>query len=168
MTCFTKLLLKIEYHFNLKCHDLDLFHRAGRRSSVTSCLMLQRPLVVTTILHKESGQISQIVCLLGFSVVLNIWGHIATVPTCSSDTLTIVLPHRNAMQQTQDMTPHPVTVYGHRADLSLCYPLMWNIILENKIPILLSWVRPDRKNLPWPSTHTSERSTLWCCYRGGQ
>ena len=35
-------------------------------------------------------------------------------PTCSSGTLTIVLPHSN------DMTPHPVTVYRHGADLSLC------------------------------------------------
>ena len=35
------------------------------------------------------------------------------VPACSSGTLTNVriLPHRNAMLQTQDMTPHPVTVY---------------------------------------------------------
>ena len=52
------------------------------------------------------------------------------VPACSSGTLTNVLPHRNAMPQTQDMTPHPVTVYRHRADLSLCYPLMWNVTLE--------------------------------------
>ena len=28
------------------------------------------------------------------------------------------LPQRNGMPQTQDMTPHPVTVYRHRADLS--------------------------------------------------
>ena len=48
------------------------------------------------------------------------------VPTCSSGTLTNVLPHRNAMPQTQDMTPHPVTVYRHGADPSLWYPLMWN------------------------------------------
>ena len=53
-----------------------------------------------------------------------------TVPACSSGTLTNVLPHRNAMLQTQDMTPHPVTVYSHRANLSLCYPLMWKVTLE--------------------------------------
>ena len=70
------------------------------------------------------------VCLLGFNVFLNIWGLIAAVPACSSGTLTNVLPHRNAMPQTQDMTPHPVTVYRHGADLSLCYPLMWNVTLE--------------------------------------
>ena len=52
------------------------------------------------------------------------------VPAYSSGTLTNVLPHRNAMPQTQDMTPHSVTVYRHRADLSLCYPSMWNVTLE--------------------------------------
>ena len=57
-------------------------------------------------------------------------GHITTVPACSIDTLTDVLPHRNAMTQTQDMTPHPFSVYIHWADLSLCYPLMWNVTLE--------------------------------------
>ena len=61
--------------------------------------------------------------------LLNI-GHIVTVPVCSSGTLTNVLPHRNAMPQTQDMTPHPVTVYRHGADMLLCYPLMWNVTLE--------------------------------------
>ena len=40
------------------------------------------------------------------------WG--LTEPACSSGNLTNVLPHRNATPQTQDMTPHPVTVYGHR------------------------------------------------------
>ena len=34
------------------------------------------------------------------------------------------------MPQIQDMTPHPVTVYRHGADLSPCYPLMWNVTLE--------------------------------------
>ena len=52
------------------------------------------------------------------------------VLACSSGTLTNVLPHMNALPQTQDMTPNPVAVYRHRADLSLCYPLMWNITLE--------------------------------------
>ena len=47
----------------------------------------------------------------GLMSLLNIWGLITTVPVCSSDTLTIVLPRRNAMPQTQDMTPHPVTGY---------------------------------------------------------
>ena len=46
----------------------------------------------------------RLVCL-GLTSILNIWGHSATVPACSSDTLTNVQPHRNAMSQTQDMTP---------------------------------------------------------------
>ena len=66
---------------------------------------------------------------LGLRSLLNIWGYIATVPACSSGTLTNVLLHRNAMPQTQDMTPHPVTVYRHRTDLTY-YPSMWNITLE--------------------------------------
>ena len=44
-----------------------------------------------------------------FYSILNSWGHIATVPN-----FTNVLPHRNAMPQTQDMTPHLITVYRHR------------------------------------------------------
>ena len=94
------------------------------------------------------------VCL-GLISFLNIWGRIATVPDCSRRTLTNVLPHRNAIPQTQDMTPQSVTVYRHRA---------WN----TQLPISMSWVRPDREILPLPSTHTSECSTLWCCYSGSQ
>ena len=41
---------------------------------------------------------------------INLKGHIATVRACSSGTLTNVLPHRNVMPQTQNMTPHPVPV----------------------------------------------------------
>ena len=52
------------------------------------------------------------------------------MPACSSAILTNGLPQRNAMPQSQDMTPHSVTVYRHGADLSLCYPLMWNVTLE--------------------------------------
>ena len=58
------------------------------------------------------------------------------VPACSSGTLTNVMPHRNAMLQTQDMTPHPVIVYRHRVDLSLCYPF------------LCLWSDPTRKSFP--------------------
>ena len=59
--------------------------------------------------------------------LLNMRGHIATVPACSIGTLTDVLPYMNAMPQTQGThptpsqytdtghTPHPVTVYRHRA-----------------------------------------------------
>ena len=49
------------------------------------------------------------------------------VPACSSNILTSVLPHRNAMLGHRACHP---TVYRHGADLSLCYPLMWNVTLE--------------------------------------
>ena len=86
------------------------------------------------------------------------------VPICCSGTLTNVLPHRNAMPQTQDKTPHPVTVYRHEADLSLCYPLIWNVILEYTATHFMSWVRPDQEILPRPSTHTSELPILTHLY----
>ena len=60
------------------------------------------------------------VCL-GLTSLLYIWGRIAIVPACSSGILTNVMPHRNTMPQSQDMTPKPVTVYRHKANLSLCY-----------------------------------------------
>ena len=34
------------------------------------------------------------------------------------------------MSQTQDMAPHPITLYKHRADLPLHYPLIRNLTLE--------------------------------------
>ena len=76
--------------------------------------------------------VSYFICVFfcGLKSVLNIKGHIATVPVCSSGTLTNVLLYWNAMPQTQNMTPRFVTVCRHRADLSLCYPLIWNITLE--------------------------------------
>ena len=54
------------------------------------------------------------------------------MPTCSSGTLTNVLLHstQECHAVTQDTTPHPVTVYRHGVDLSLCYPLMWNVTQE--------------------------------------
>ena len=73
---------------------------------------------------------TNVLFVFGLTSLLNILGHIATVLACSSCTLTNVLPHRNAMLRTQDMTPHPVTVYRHRANLSRCYPLVWNVTLE--------------------------------------
>ena len=107
-----------------------------------------------------SGAVGFLVCL-GLTSLWNIWGHITTVPACSNGTLTNVLPHRNAMPQTQDTTPQPVTVYRHGADLSLCYPVWcgtshWN----TQLPILMSWVRPDREILPRPSTHTPANAQL--------
>ena len=49
------------------------------------------------------------------------------VPACSCGALTNVLPHKNAMPQTEDMTPHLFRAYRHRADLSLCYSLIGKI-----------------------------------------
>ena len=51
-----------------------------------------------------------------------------------------------------------------RCAIHWCGMSHWN----TQLPILMSWVRPDREILPWPSTHTSKRSTLWCCYGGSQ
>ena len=96
------------------------------------------------------------VCL-GLTSLWNIWGHITTVPACSSGTLTNVLPHRNAMPQTQDTTPHPVTVYRHGANLSLCYPSMWNVTLEYTATHfnVLGETRPGN---PSPTFHTHQRT----------
>ena len=61
------------------------------------------------------------VCLsvcFGFNPAFKHLVHIATVPACSSGTLINVLSHRNAMPQTQDMKPHPVTVYRHWVELA--------------------------------------------------
>ena len=102
------------------------------------------------------------VCL-GLTSLLNIWGHIAMVPTCSSNSSTNVLPHRNAMPQTQDMTTHPPhytdTGSTRRCAIHWCGMSHWN----TQLPILISCVRPDREIVPRPSTQASERSTLWCC-----
>ena len=48
------------------------------------------------------------------------------MPACSSGTLTNVLPHRNVDTDTgHDTPPH-----HSWANLSLCYPLMWNVTQE--------------------------------------
>ena len=75
--------------------------------------------------HPDRGRSLCFLCLLMFNVALTS-EVISTVPTCSSGTLTNVLPHRNTMSQ----TPYPVTVYRHRANLLLYYPLMWNVTLD--------------------------------------
>ena len=100
-----------------------------------------------------------IVCW-GFTLLLNIWGHIMTVPACRSSTLTNVLPHWNAMPQTQDMTSHPVTVYRHRADLSLYYPLMWNVTLEYTTTQFNLGSDPTGKSFP-ELPHTQVNTQLY-------
>ena len=54
------------------------------------------------------------------------------------------------------MTPNPVTVYRHGADLSLCYPLMWNVTLEYTATHfnVLGETRPGN---PFPTFHTQQR-----------
>ena len=96
------------------------------------------------------------VCL-GLTSLWNIWGHITTVPACSSNTLTNVLPHRNAVPQTQDMASHPVTVYRHGADLSLCYLFMWNVTLEYTATHF-NVLGETRPGIPSPAFHTHQRT----------
>ena len=64
------------------------------------------------------------------------------------------------MPQTQDMTPPPKD-----KDTGLtCGAIHWCGTSHWKAqqPILMSWVRPNQGIRPRPSTHTGERSTLWC------
>ena len=62
-------------------------------------------------------------------------------------------------------TPSQYTDTGPtcRCAIHRCGTSHWN----TQLPILMSWVRPDREILPRPSTHTRERST-WCCHGGQQ
>ena len=67
--------------------------------------------------------------------------------------------------RTRHPTPSQYTDTGPtcRCAIHWCGTSHWN----TQLPILMSWVRPDREILPRPSTHTSERST-WCCHCGQQ
>ena len=83
------------------------------------------------------------------------------VPVFSSGTLTNVLPHRNAMPQTQDMTLHPVSIQTRvRPVAVLSIDVERHMYWTTQLPILMSWVKPDQEILPRPSTHTSKCSTL--------
>ena len=97
---------------------------------------------------------------VGFNVALTSAGHIATVPACNSGTLTNVLPHWNAMPLTQGITPHSVTVYRHRADLSLCYPFLWNIVLENTATHF-NVLGQIKQGNPSPTFHTRTNAQLY-------
>ena len=79
------------------------------------------------------------------------------MPACNSCTLTNVLPHRNTMPQAQDTKPHPVIVYRHMADMSLCYPLMWNVIVEYST-IHFNVLGQTRLGNPCPTFHTHQRT----------
>ena len=60
------------------------------------------------------------------------------------------------MSQAQDTTPHPVTVYRHWADLSLCYPLVWNVTLEY-IATHFNVLGETRPGNPSPTFHTQQQ-----------
>ena len=76
------------------------------------------------------------------------------VPTCSSGTSTKLLPHRNA---TGHDNPHCNSKQTQgRPVIVLSIDVERQIVIHNsQLPILMSWVRPDRKILPRPSTHTA-------------
>ena len=124
---------------------------------ISLTFLTQKTTRITQIFWKQHFSIICLFVCLGLTSLWNIWGHITTVPACNSGTLTNVLPHRNAMPQTQDITPHPVTVYRHGADLSLCYPLMWNVTLEYTATHfnVLGETRPGN---PSPTFHTHQRT----------
>ena len=93
--------------------------------------------------------------LLGFNVAFkHLRSYRDGAYTCSSGILTNVLPHRNAMQQTQGMTPpprhsiqtqdRPVVVLSVGVELAYTTTHL-NILV---------------RILPLPSAHISERSTL--------
>ena len=87
------------------------------------------------------------------------------MPDCSSGTLTNVLQHWNAMSQTQDVIPNPVTVYRYGADLSLCYPLMWDVTLEYRTTHFHVLCQ-TRSGNTFPTSHTHQLNCMICCYGG--
>ena len=58
------------------------------------------------------------------------------------------------------MTSHPVTVYRHGADLSLCYPLVWNVTLKYTATHLnvFGLTRPGN---PSPTLHTPANAQFY-------
>ena len=93
------------------------------------------------------GTASDHVCLALMSL-LNIWGHITTVPTSSSGTLTNVLKHRH---RTWHPIPSQYTDTGPTCHCAMhwCGTSHWN----TQLPILMCLVRPDHEILPRPFTH---------------
>ena len=100
----------------------------------------------------------------GLDIAVHFLGPNATVPACSSVSLTIMLPHWNAMLQTQHRTPILVTIYRHLANLSLQCSLIWNITPEATTIVFMSSVRPDQETLP--SSSTQKANVLLQCYYG--
>ena len=54
------------------------------------------------------------------------------------------------------MAPHLDTVYRHRVDLSLCYPLMWNVTLVYTTTHF-NVLGQTRLGNPYPTFHTHQR-----------
>ena len=77
-------------------------------------------------LYRNVRSVIDLFVCWGLASLFNIWGHIMAMPACGSDTS--ICCHTG--MPCPDMTPHPVTVYRHRVNLSLCYPLMWNVTME--------------------------------------
>ena len=72
------------------------------------------------------------VCLLGFNVAFK--HHTVTVPACSSGTFVqcAATQKSHAADTGHDTPPRHSILTVHRANLSLCYLLMWNITMEYK------------------------------------
>ena len=96
------------------------------------------------------------ICLIVVCLGFNVWGHIATMPACSSGTLTNVLPLRNAMPQTQNMTPHPVTDKGPACRCAIHWWGMshWN----TQLPILFNVLGQTRPEYHSPTFHLHMRT----------
>ena len=91
------------------------------------------------------------ICALRISIlfayvwVSSSWGHITTVPDCSSVTLTNILPHWNA-DSGFDITPcHSIQI---STGLTCHCVLVWNITLSVKTISLMSWVSSNKKFIP--------------------
>ena len=101
--------------------------------------------------------------VLGLTALLNIWGNIATAvvlwPMCCHTGMPC------CRHRTWHPTPSQYTATGPtcRSAIHWCGTSHWN----RQLPILISWVRPDREILPRPFTHTGDHST-WCCHGGQQ
>ena len=112
----------------------------------------------------------RMVYLIVVGSLLNIWVHIVTVPACGSGTLT---NYYAATQEYHATNTGHDTPPGHSTQDSRpicgCAIHWWGMSHWNTyLPILMSWVRPNREILPKPSTHTSECWNLWCWYGDSQ
>ena len=66
-----------------------------------------------------------------WKLLLNIWDHIAMVTTFLEVVLWPMCCQTGmSCYRHSTWPPPPITVNRSRADLSLCYPLMWNVTLE--------------------------------------